>query len=321
LNIPNINNYAEAKKHFDSVKPWRGSTDRPIGNRRHSNKRMRMLDDGSIAFEYQGHTFVTYRPDGKIALQGFSCIVQLFNQVLPDGLCLMNPTSRIGATIYSAPLSQYQPGAGWCAFPYWVPRDGEWAEADIRVNYRKRTDGSGWDFDVMQVKRVDWNNRKPNPDVLVMRADKPVVLDYYADRDMWLPADETSLQPFEWDEIDKSASRKLNEEWKLGHFEAWIRAQQSLIENRQWPDRKWIIADGELLLLIKQKKFSEALEHFPRRWRWQSGFETEHEPALNHLQQLRTHLYMREGILRKRSERIVTFPELRRIKHLLYRFR
>jgi hypothetical protein len=315
--IPDINSYADARKHFDSVKPWRGSTDRPLGNRRHSNKRMRMTDDGSIEMEYQSHTFIVYRPDGTVDAQAYDGNVQtnIVRQAIPKGIELQNVEVRLKPTIALAPVAQVKDGYSWYnSFPHWIPKNGPWKDP-----------------------YPEWGNRKVNPDVLVLQSANPVKLNYYADKDMWLPIDESKLVPFEWDEIDKSASRKLNEEYKLGHFEAWVNAQIKLLEGhgeREWPMYE-AVEDDVLLDLIKAGDFEKAVTHFPRGdkyWTYSMNWWTQYgqhqgrqhpgllPPALHHIQHLRTLLYKREGILRHRSERIVSLPEYGRIKHLLYRF-
>lgn len=302
--IPDINSYADARKHFDSVKPWRGSTDRPIGSRRHSNKRMRMTDDGSIEFEYQGHKYIVYRPDGGVDVEAFDFPAQMYvvQRTIPNGIDFLNINARVKPSVATAPINQVKPDRWW-GFPYWVTKNGPWKDPGY----------------------PEWNNRKANPDVLVFQAPEPVRLNYYADRDMWLP-DENALVPFEWDEIDKSASRKLNEEYKLGHFEAWVNAQIKLLADhggREWPVYE-AVSDDTLLDLIKASDFETAVTHFPRNygnsWRYWRNTEEGQSPWLTHMHNLRTHLYKREGILKHRSEQIVSWPMFKRIKHLLYRF-
>jgi hypothetical protein len=42
--------------------PWRGTVDRPWASRTHNKKRMTQLQDGSIAFSYNHHRFITWHP-------------------------------------------------------------------------------------------------------------------------------------------------------------------------------------------------------------------------------------------------------------------
>lgn len=67
--IPTLNNYAEAVRHFERVKPWRGKDERPIGNRTHRAKIIHRLLDGSIACRLYSTDVVTYHPDNTISVE------------------------------------------------------------------------------------------------------------------------------------------------------------------------------------------------------------------------------------------------------------
>jgi hypothetical protein len=107
-----INNYQEAERFYNKQPTFKNSIDRvceqkqkygaigrfasgqpkygykPNGN--NTAKRMRMLPDKSIQFEYAGEPFCTYHPDGQVTVQAPSTRRwgNFYYQVLPKGLYL-----------------------------------------------------------------------------------------------------------------------------------------------------------------------------------------------------------------------------------------
>lgn len=70
--------YAEARRYYDTAKPWRGETDegdeRPLKGRRYRNTGVRLKADDSVAFRLHRTDVVTYHPDGKITLNCYSSV-------------------------------------------------------------------------------------------------------------------------------------------------------------------------------------------------------------------------------------------------------
>jgi hypothetical protein len=196
----------------------------------------------------------------------------------------------------------------WYRFPFYVPKPG--VERD-------------------EYGRAPWGNRMSNPDVLVFKAEKPVKLNYYAERKMWLPVDEDALEPFKWQEIDKKATRKLNEQYRLTDFNGFLKTLTTLVDNAMPP---WggDIPDEQLLEIIKSGDFQKAMAHFPRGgWRgWHNQYYLRHNPnylddkppTYSYFSNLRTQLYKKAGVLIDRSEKILTLPQFTKVKGLLYRF-
>src|SRR5678816_581275 len=73
MGMPSITIYSDLLRHFNKVTPWRGSQDRPFGNRKYGNRRMRMLADRSIELEYMGHALIRWHPNGTISVRAYDC--------------------------------------------------------------------------------------------------------------------------------------------------------------------------------------------------------------------------------------------------------
>lgn len=307
--------YAEMKARFDKVTPWRGSDDRPWGNRKHSTKRMRMLDDGSIEFEYRKHTFVTWHPDNTLTLCTFSRVQQavIWDNMLPAAIVLRNSQARVGSTVMVCPADQIKPNAPrWYAFPFYAPKPGY-----VYDNYGQ----------------APYGNRMTNPDVLVFKAEKPTKMHYCAERKMWLPVDEAALEPFKWQEIDKKATRKLNEQHRLTDFVAAVNAIASL--RGELPEALGVVHNWrrsgdehylEALQLIERCDFVGAMAYLRRTREYSpyvlgQGQQVVREIIMSsEYGHMRTVLYKREGALIEHSEKILTLPQFEKVRGLLYRF-
>jgi hypothetical protein len=295
-----IRSYADARKHFDATKPWRGSVEVPLTKRTYRNKFLREEPDGSIICHYQ-MDLITYHPDGDVTLHGVQWQINSFYpSFLPTGIWMITPTHRVGAVTLLAPVSQKVErswGPNWYGFPFNIRRDPS--------------------------KELDWNNRKLNPDVKVFRNDQSVRLRFDQVRDMWWPVDEAALKPFEWNELDKSKSRKISAGAGFAAFNNWFNAYSTLKDDDQeLPPFEGSIDDDEMIALLRAEDMVTALKHFPRsqRYNWNRGGYYEHGIEGGYINRLRNLLYKREGTTVPRSERIITLPEYHRVKGLLYRF-
>lgn len=65
--IPCIGSYSAAKKHYESIKPIRGTTTRPIGKRRATHRTIERVHNGYSASLYDNRV-VTWLEDGRIVL-------------------------------------------------------------------------------------------------------------------------------------------------------------------------------------------------------------------------------------------------------------
>lgn len=93
--FPSLDSYAEARKHFDSTKPWRSKynpdNERPIGIRQvklsggRFKKAMRELGDGSIAFRLHYTDCVIWHPDGRVTVEGYA------TQMTNDFIGMLSP--------------------------------------------------------------------------------------------------------------------------------------------------------------------------------------------------------------------------------------
>ena len=300
--------YTDALQLFNSVTPWRGSSDRPWAKRTHNTKRMRMLDDRSIEFEYQGHVFVTWHPDNTLTAEPFSSPQQqeVWARMLPSST-RYDLQCRTGSTVMVCPADQVRQSQWWWRrFPFYVRKNG--AALD-------------------KYGRSPYGERMANPDVMVFKADQSVRMHYCAERGMWWPVDEAALQPFEWSEIDKKRTRKINEEYRLTDFDGFLKTLTKLVDDAM-PAWGGEIPDTELLEIIKSGDFQKAMAHFPRAdmryisraLRNNPNYLDDKLPMYSYFSKLRTRLYKAHNALIERSERVLTLPQFQKVKGLLYRF-
>src|SRR5574343_1125904 len=66
--IPSLNSYGDALRHWENTKPWRGQPDyiKPLGNRAHRSKTMRMGNNEQIHCTLYRTDVVTFFKDGTI---------------------------------------------------------------------------------------------------------------------------------------------------------------------------------------------------------------------------------------------------------------
>lgn len=281
-----IRNYTEARRRFDAAIPYKGTNERPYNRRALRHQHMIEEPDGSITLRYMGMPIITYHPNGEVTSHGAQQIFQgrVLTEITPLGLMLCNPESRIGPTLLLAPEGQCHPGNGWWrSFPYWVAKDKSMPEG--------------------------WGNHVSNPDVLVVRNRKPVRLRYCGDR--LEPVDESSLEPFKWQQVNRKRARAVATEWGIPGLVAWKEALEGLGE---WvePEKTDNDDPDAVLDLLKANRFAEAMAVWPRLRYYYSFNST--------LNQLRTYLYMREDATDTVEKRILTLPEKYTVKSLLNRF-
>jgi hypothetical protein len=208
---------------------YRGTNDRPAGDRGHSNRRMRMVPGTkSIAFEYDGHTLCTWHPDNTVSVWPYSTNKYGFfdDCVMPKSI-EVDIANRIGSVIYLKPDTE---------------------RATRRLNL---ADG----------------RRVTNPNVLVVRADKPVTLSFDKERERWLPADEYALKDFQWFELNRSELRAASLKYNITEFEQAISTALELgaeIETAPQTKRTYVDSNtlnGESILeLLEQSRYIEAAQ-------------------------------------------------------------
>jgi hypothetical protein len=192
-----LTSYAEARRHFDRVKPYRGesaSAPRPIGTRSRKNKMMRELDDGSIAFRLFRTDCVTWHPDETLTVEGYpSTSTSAFIGRLAPSVVSHRQGAEWGPG--SGPVLQLQSRSGG---DYWLNTAGDYSSMARNPDY--------------------------NRDTLIVNCTYPVKLHYSADR--WLPVDPSELEPFSVEVIDRKLALKASREHHLPEFTAWLRMIQ-----------------------------------------------------------------------------------------------
>jgi hypothetical protein len=304
--------FDQIERMFNGEQPWRGTVDRPWASRTHNKKRMTQLQDGSIAFSYNHHRFITWHPDNTVTVCSFDSPQQqnVFGHLTPPSL-VFDLACRTGGVAMSCPTDQVRKGGygWWSRFPRYISKG---------LKPLREYDGC-----------PDYDDRKANPDVIVFRAEQPVRCALDRDRKLWVPVDVDGLESFEWAEIDKKRSRVLNQEFKLTDFDAYLKAVNTLSQERL-PKHEGLLPDDQLIEIIASGDFPKALAHFPRgdagrNMVWtQQGWVAKNmdllPPTWSHFGKLRTMLYKREGCLIERSEKLISLPEYTRVRSLLYRF-
>lgn len=85
-----MSSYARARAHFDSIKAWRGSHEKPIfpHKRYAKHKAMRMLSDGTIVFRHWHTDVLQVHPDNSLTVQGYGSVTTsaLLNALLPTNI-------------------------------------------------------------------------------------------------------------------------------------------------------------------------------------------------------------------------------------------
>jgi hypothetical protein len=292
--VEGFETYAQARRHFDSVKPWRGKDDKPIGKRRHNTKRMRMLGDGTIVYRHHGTDVLRWHPNDTLTVNGYGSMTTtcLINRLLPSGI-------RHSGSNQVEPILMLYDAHG---------SDGPWGRWE-----RYRKPDMSWD----SYRRVP----PVNPTEVVLCA-HGVRLKFDKASDRWRPV--SRLVPFEW-RVPSKRSRAIAKRLDQSEF---IDVSNALLALNE-PEHKWYgYVDYRCLArLVMAKRYAEALEICPLTWEHtydqitrKSG-RTCKGVSKYALKRIRDRfLSETRGGTRRRSERILTLPQYRTYRDYLRRF-
>lgn len=288
--FPSLSSYEEARKHFDSVKPWNSKynpdNERPIGNRsckldHHDtrfNKAMRERD-GSILFRLYEQDCVIWHPDNTLTVHGHATMstTSFIDMLVPSGV-----RHQKGRKDYDEPVLHLR--------------------AETRP---KSTDYSNW-----EEERLHWWAYWNSGDII--RADYPVQLHYNAETDRWEPVDWSALPPFHVPVLDRRLAREIAREYRLAKFEQLAKATLSLaIIGEAEPDAYQDKRFHRIAEALLEERYAEALRWCPRG-QIEHGFTrrmigTPDGILPGFLRRLRDHLYDFNGAI-KREERVSMTP-------------
>lgn len=282
-----FDSYAEARHWFDKVKPYRGRDERPIGNRRHNMKTMRMATDGTIIFSHWQKDILKWRPDNRLTVHGYPSVTTtaLLNSILPQGvqhLC----GGHDPMLILCDPSESFY---------------GEWVR-DPETNRYKRL--------------------PPEHPVKIIKCQHGVTLKRVGRR--WEPA--SKLEPFIWRVAGKRARAAVAKS-RLNEFKAVVPALLALLPDVQpgYGYYRWFDYT-EIEQLIADGKFAEAFELCPKYRRhlgWADGINHGYGPLTvpqSVFRKLRDRAIKRMGATATRSERVLTLAQYRTYRSYLNRF-
>lgn len=74
--VPDIHCYADARRHWDNARPWRGQTAdydfRPLGPTRKDRLKIHLGNDGAVCLRYHYTDCVIYWPDNSVQIEAYS---------------------------------------------------------------------------------------------------------------------------------------------------------------------------------------------------------------------------------------------------------
>lgn len=290
-----IESYADALWWWKQRQNWRGSNDRPVAAIDDGRRRMRMRDDKSIEFEYNGHVLCVWRPDKTISVsphQGYP--YSAFDRFVMPRTIEVGRTTQLGGMIYL----KIDPAAAY-----------------TRVKLETET---GTRFGT-------------NPDVWVVRGDgEPVNLSFDKDEDRWTPTNEYHCKPFEWFELDKSRLREASEKYNIATF---IRAIETAMQmgaeiatasdyGRYDPATKYSESGEDILTLLEEERFVEAAAlvrvNVERTYNG-NGTYTEEKNGFKStdIKRIRGLAYAEMGLLYIETDRVVDLKKLTTIENKL----
>jgi hypothetical protein len=286
--FPSLSNYEEARKHFDSVKPWDSiynpANERPIGSRsvkldhngRRFNKAMRERD-GSIIFRLYGKDCVEWHPNNTLTVRGHAT---------------MSTTSFIGALV------------PWGVSHQIGRKDWDEPVLQLRAETKPNRDDLPW-----EQERPLWQAYWASG--LIIRADH-VRLHYNAEADRWEPIDWGELRPFSVPRVDRKAARDVSKRYNLAVLGRVLDAVAALSPSAGYrPQRTAGAAPmADIMAYLERGEYMSAVDLFPRGQvehcftRRTIGTPNSIQPGF--LRQLRDHIYNVEGVVEHRDEVTLT---------------
>lgn len=292
-----IESYKDALDWWQRKEPWKGSNDRPVGKRDCSYRRMRMNNQGSIAFEYSGNVYATWHRDDTLTISpntGYA-YGAFTNHVAPLGV----------DSAYNTNLGRYV-----------------LLSADNATKTK------------IEIQGMHGIEHVTNPDIKVIRAPNPVILKRQVDEDsgdtMWLPENIWKVSPFEWFELNKSQLREASLKYNINDFVCAIEAALAMgaeIKTAGTHSSRWskatnnkTTASESILELLEQERFVEAAQMV--RVNQSSTYDpvarkyTYNTTGLKagDIKSIRQLAYKELGLYYIESQRIVTLPMLTNIE-------
>lgn len=299
--FPRLASYAQARKHFDKVRPWDskynpGYDERPIGTRAvksddsyRFNKAMRELSDGSIAFRLYNTDCVIWHPNNRLTIQGYASMstTGFISALVPDGI-----DHGLGMKDENEPILHLRGPRP--KFSPRLPWEEEWP-----------------------IWRAYWNSGQ------IIQCGRPVLLQRR--NGVWQPAHPDKLEPFLVPTIDRTTTREIAKRYHLAEFERLAKLDMGLSlvgkvdsDISDWQRREYIIE------LLHQGRIAAALRYVPRGQirhkftRRMVGTEFGAQPGF--LRWLRDEIYDENGAITREEMRSLTPNQYARYKRDKKRF-
>jgi hypothetical protein len=187
--MPNLNNYAEAKAFHDATKLNRHGVRWPSKTKiKHC---FTCNGDESIAFQLYDTECVVYHPDGTITVRGYGTqtTTGFIDMLTPQGIY----------HIAHSRASSHSPMLRLMPVREHVDPPNQWRAEERR-----------W-------MGVSWGEG------VVVKCGRPVTLYYNVERGHWMPVAD-SVQPFQCQTINHEAARAVSRQYRLAAFEKIARA-------------------------------------------------------------------------------------------------
>lgn len=300
--FPNLDSYAQARKHFDSVRPWDSkynpNNERPIGTRNvktcgygyydeRFNKAMRELPDGSIAYRLYNTDCVIWHPDNTVTVQGYASVS---TTCFIDRLVPMNVSHQIGRKDCDEPVLHLRG-----VYPTKAQRALSWEKS--------RT-----------IWRTYWSSG------VIIQCSRPVRLRYSRKSRMWLPVEPEDLTPFEMFRVDRAAARAASAKYHLSVLQQIISAAIALAGKAVLPpSNTWAPGSINVAILeaLEDEQYQTAVALMPRGG-GSTAFGRKEVPSNQlepgFLQRLRTFIYDHEGVIERYDQTILSPNQYQRYK-------
>lgn len=293
--FPKIRSYESARKHFDSVTPWRSwrfnpdGDERPIGDRtvkhndgRQYNKAMRELADGSIAFRLFDTDCVVWHPNGELTITGYATMstTAFVNSLTPGGIIHGQGAKGMDEPILhlTQVIEHVSPATEWS--------------------------------DEYQWKGPDWISG------MIIQCDCGVRLRHCSKNNVWTPTKPDELRAFSVPQVDHKAARQVSKQYNLPTLQHTLNAIMALHAPPP-PAATWAqgsVRYGEIMDALERAKYMEAVALFPRGDVKVFGREhgTPNGIRPGFMRELREHIYNHEGVVSRIEKRMLTPAQYKR---------
>lgn len=284
--FPSISSYAEAKAHYDRTDPWRRPDEvwpgkKIIGHQcsKHARKTMRELEDGSIAFRLYDTDCVTWHPNNRITIRGWSS---------PSTTEFVGMLTPAGISHGQGRKNEWEP----ILYLYDNGRP-PWETEESYTSYREKV--------------RPWYARTQ-----IIQCSQPVTL--YEVDGRWLPIDDTELEPFRLYRFDRRASRAAAAKYHLKQLEGVIDAAIALSGGTAHPPATGQrtgggVQMGAIMAALEQEQYLTAIGLMPRGG---GSYKFGRKPVSDRmitpgfLMRLRNHIYEHEGAVERYEQTRLT---------------